>query len=618
MIPGVTAMSGCWSPIGVPIVQGDDVLTVLPGTMAEAELTRRLGDSDAAVIMKVGRNLPKIRRALGAAGKLDRAVYVERGTMPNGCAQCGLPTRPDDQAPYFALVLVAGWERTAVSGRLAVVGLGPGSAEQVTPEAAAPGRRLRAISSATGPISTGSNSARPGRAMPPTTARSSTGRAAALARAADGAEVCVVSGGDPGVFAMAAAVCEAIESGPAAWRALELVIVPGVTAMLAVAARVGAPLGHDFCALSLSDNLKPWEVVEARLGGRGRRRLRDRALQPDEPRQALAARPLPSSSCAKACRRIPRWSSAAPPGGPTSASRVTTLAEADAAWADMATCVIIGSRETRTIERRRPAAARLYAALPCGGEAMSDAVERGPDVRHRRQAALRRASQEQHLDAQRPCRRDLGIGRRAAAVLGNDGIDAVLGKQPLLVGRGEWTPVEPVDGLRDGKRRRDRVDAADQVEVLRRGGKGLDLLPAEGQEDPPRCFAERRDRLPRIADHAPAVAGGLRPGWAHQRQSRHPGRRRSQLGMARDPRGVWMRGVDQKLDALPAKIVGEALGAAEPAASDRHRLARRMGGAPGERQGDRQRRLAGQFPGKQPGLRGAAKDQDGMSRVHGR
>ena len=79
------------------------------------------------------------------------------------------------------------------------------------------------------------------------------------ARRAEGAKVAVVSGGDPGVFAMAAAVCEAIEAGPPEWRAVDLTIVPGVTAMLAVAARAGAPLGHDFCAISLSDNLKPWD-----------------------------------------------------------------------------------------------------------------------------------------------------------------------------------------------------------------------------------------------------------------------------------------------------------------------------------------------------------------------
>jgi precorrin-2/cobalt-factor-2 C20-methyltransferase len=109
VIPGVTAMSGCWSATGMPIVQGDDVLSVLPGTMAEAELTRRLADTDAAVIMKVGRNLPKIRRALEAAGKLGQAVYVERGTMDNS-ASMRLADKPDDTAPYFALVLVPGWE----------------------------------------------------------------------------------------------------------------------------------------------------------------------------------------------------------------------------------------------------------------------------------------------------------------------------------------------------------------------------------------------------------------------------------------------------------------------------------------------------------------------------
>ncbi|MBU0582279.1 MAG: precorrin-2 C(20)-methyltransferase [Alphaproteobacteria bacterium] len=108
VIPGVTAMSGCWSQTGVPIVQGDDVLTVLPGTMSEFELTRRLADTDAAVIMKVGRNLPKIRKALATAGLLDRAIYVERGTMAN-TSSVRLADKPDDKAPYFSIVLVPGW-----------------------------------------------------------------------------------------------------------------------------------------------------------------------------------------------------------------------------------------------------------------------------------------------------------------------------------------------------------------------------------------------------------------------------------------------------------------------------------------------------------------------------
>jgi precorrin-2/cobalt-factor-2 C20-methyltransferase len=119
VIPGVTAMSGCWSQAGLPIVQGDDVLTVLPGTMAEVELSRRLADTDAAVIMKVGRNLPKIRRALQTAGKLSQAVYVERGTMAN-TATIPLGEKRDDIAPYFSIVLVPGWSgKTAASEKLA-------------------------------------------------------------------------------------------------------------------------------------------------------------------------------------------------------------------------------------------------------------------------------------------------------------------------------------------------------------------------------------------------------------------------------------------------------------------------------------------------------------------
>ncbi len=110
VIAGVTGMSGCWSTVGTPIAQGDDVLMVLPGTLEESELARRLAQADAAVIMKVGRNLPKIRRALASAGRLPRAHYVERGTMAN-CTTIPLAERPDTPAPYFAIVLVPGWER---------------------------------------------------------------------------------------------------------------------------------------------------------------------------------------------------------------------------------------------------------------------------------------------------------------------------------------------------------------------------------------------------------------------------------------------------------------------------------------------------------------------------
>ena len=109
IVAGVTGMSGCWSAVGTPIAQGDDVFTVLPGTLPEYELERRLADTDAAVVMKIGRHLAKVRRALERAGRLDRAIYVERGTMANASVM-KLTDKLDTFAPYFAMVLVPGWE----------------------------------------------------------------------------------------------------------------------------------------------------------------------------------------------------------------------------------------------------------------------------------------------------------------------------------------------------------------------------------------------------------------------------------------------------------------------------------------------------------------------------
>jgi len=109
IVAGVTGMSGCWSAAGMPIAQGDDVFTVLPATLPESELARRLAEADAAVVMKVGRHLPKLRRALASSGRLPRAIYVERGTMAEE-KMIPLTAKLDDEAPYFAVVLVPGWE----------------------------------------------------------------------------------------------------------------------------------------------------------------------------------------------------------------------------------------------------------------------------------------------------------------------------------------------------------------------------------------------------------------------------------------------------------------------------------------------------------------------------
>jgi precorrin-3B C17-methyltransferase len=236
-----------------------------------------------------------------------------------------------------------------VNGRLAVVGLGPGDPRYLTPDAA---EALAAAQALYGygpyldrvPI-------RAGQSRHASDNREEGARAAAALRhAAQGAHVAVVSGGDPGVFAMAAAICEQIESGPNAWRALDVAFVPGITAMLAVAARIGAPLGHDFCALSLSDNLKPWKLIERRLDAAASAGFVIALYNP-----ISRARPWQFGIAMERLRRH------LPPttpivfgravGRPDERVNVTTLEAADAAQADMATLVIVGSRDTRVITR---------------------------------------------------------------------------------------------------------------------------------------------------------------------------------------------------------------------------------------------------------------------------
>jgi precorrin-3B C17-methyltransferase len=236
-----------------------------------------------------------------------------------------------------------------VSGHLAVVGLGPGDARCLTPEAD------EALAAAQALYGYGPYldrvPARPDQTRHASDNREERARAAtALAHAAQGARVAIVSGGDPGVFAMAAAVCEEIEAGPEHFRALDVVIVPGITAMLAVAARIGAPLGHDFCALSLSDNLKPWSLIEQRLdaaAGAGFVLALYNPVSRARPWQFGAAvellrRHLPPSTPVVFGRAVTR---------PGEQINVTTLECADAAHADMATLVIVGSRETRVVTR---------------------------------------------------------------------------------------------------------------------------------------------------------------------------------------------------------------------------------------------------------------------------
>jgi precorrin-3B C17-methyltransferase len=236
-----------------------------------------------------------------------------------------------------------------VNGHLAVVGLGPGDARYLTSEAEDALNSAQALYGYAPYLARVPE--RAGQERHPSENREERARAAAaLAHAAQGARVAVVSGGDPGIFAMAAAICEAVETGPESWRGLDLTIVPGITAMLAVAARIGAPLGHDFCALSLSDNLKPWELVERRLDAAAGAGFVIALYNP-----VSRARPWQFGN---ALERLRRHLPGSTPvvfgravGRPDEHVSVVTLDAAGATQADMATLVIVGSRETRVIAR---------------------------------------------------------------------------------------------------------------------------------------------------------------------------------------------------------------------------------------------------------------------------
>jgi precorrin-3B C17-methyltransferase len=246
-----------------------------------------------------------------------------------------------------------------MTGRLFVIGLGPGDLALLTSEAQA---ALDQCSDLFGYLPYIERlEDRPGLRRHASDNRAELDRArTALVLAAEGGTAGVVSGGDPGVFAMASAVFEAIETGPDAWRALEVTVIPGISAMLAAAARVGAPLGHDFAVVSLSDNLKPWPLVLARLGAAASAGFALALYNPisrARPWQLGAALDhlrtiLPAETPVVFATAVTR---------PDERLEIVRLAEADPARADMRTLILIGTAETRRIPRGEGRTDWIYA-----------------------------------------------------------------------------------------------------------------------------------------------------------------------------------------------------------------------------------------------------------------
>jgi precorrin-2 C20-methyltransferase / precorrin-3B C17-methyltransferase len=349
IVPGISSVSAAAAAASVPLVQHDETLTVLAGTLSPDQLQARLAGAEAAAVLKLGRTFGKVRSALEQAGLLDRALYVERaGTDRERVAP--LAGVDPDGVPYMSLALVPGrGHREITKPGVVIVGLGPGDPAWLTPEADA------AIADATDLVGYRPYLARvpvrPGQERHASGNTVEAGRSAlALDLAADGRRVAVVSSGDPGVFAMAAAVLEQAVTGDERWSGVPVTVLPGVTAAQAVAARAGAPLGHDYCVLSLSDRLKPWPVIAGRVEHAA---AADLVLALYNPASRSRTWQL-----AAVAELILRHRGPATPvilgravGRDDEQLRVITLAELGSADVDMSTLVIVGSTATVAAER---------------------------------------------------------------------------------------------------------------------------------------------------------------------------------------------------------------------------------------------------------------------------
>jgi precorrin-2 C20-methyltransferase / precorrin-3B C17-methyltransferase len=428
VVPGVTSVSAAAAALGRPLVQRDEVLTILPGTLPRAELARRLADTDAAAVLKLGRTFDSVRDAVEDAGRGPAAWYVERAStdQQRTCRLREVPAPAQDRAgegtggravvPYFSLALLtspasaralgeAGTEEPGggttagpvaaqhgqpaggqpaggqpaggqPGGEVVVVGLGPGPPEWTTPQAR---QELELAEHLIGYRTYLDRvPARPGQQRHPSGNRVEADRAdQALALAAGGARVAVVSSGDPGVFAMAAAVVE--QAADPRWLGVAVRVVPGLTAAQAVASRVGAPLGHDFAVLSLSDRLKPWEVVVARLTALAEA---DLAIAIYNPRSV--ARPWQLGA---ALEVLLRHRDPATPvvvgrdvGGPQESVRVLALGRLDPATVDMRCLLIVGSSATRVVRDDRPGDGPALVLTPRHSNSSSGGPSSGPNI----------------------------------------------------------------------------------------------------------------------------------------------------------------------------------------------------------------------------------------------
>ena len=351
VIPGVTSISAASAALGVPLVERDEVLTILPGTLPADELTRRLRATDSAAILKLGRTFPAVRKALEDSGRLAEASYVERASSDRQRVLRAADV-DESQVPYFSIAIVPSPSNNpaatpvAEAGSVTVVGLGPGDDAWTTPEVRDELARATDVVGYTTYVNR--VPVRPGQNVHASDNKVESERAAmALDLAKRGARVAVVSSGDPGVFAMAAAVIEM--AADEQWRDVPVRVLPGMTAAHAVASRVGAPLGHDYAMISLSDRLKPWDVVARRISAVA---AADMAIAVYNPASKSRTWQVGAMKDLLLEHRSPETPVIVgrDVAGPEESVRIVPLGELEPSEVDMRTLLIVGSSQTTVVE----------------------------------------------------------------------------------------------------------------------------------------------------------------------------------------------------------------------------------------------------------------------------
>ncbi|AZA11409.1 precorrin-3B C(17)-methyltransferase [Corynebacterium gerontici] len=350
VIPGIPSITAAADALELPLSEDKETVCIVPGTLDPQELATHLRMADSAVVMKLGRTFETVRTAMIEAGVAHRAHVVVRASMKDQRIFPLLEAKAEE-VPYFSVAVVpstiASSEPSEASrGEVVVVGLGPGAHRWTTPEVIA---ELRSATDVVG-YSTYVRRVpqRQGQRHHLSDNKVEAERAAmALDLAKRGRKVAVVSSGDPGVFAMAAAVLEVAEDEQ--FRDVPVRIVPGMTAAQAVASRVGAPLGHDFGMISLSNRLKPFEIVERRVKALAGADMafacynpasKERRWQIERVAQLVAQVQEPSTPVIVA-RAV---------GSEQESVTVTTLEAFDPSIVDMRTMVIFGASTTKVYE----------------------------------------------------------------------------------------------------------------------------------------------------------------------------------------------------------------------------------------------------------------------------